>query len=91
MPDGIDIHWTLERLRQTIADHFGITLGINTIWVWLGKEHRRFKAPRPRHAKGDEEAQTALKKSLTWWAVTPTPRFSFLTRCGQLVFALGEH
>jgi len=64
MPDGREVHWTLERLRQTITDHFGVTLGINTIWVWLRKEHRRLKVPRPRHVKGDEEAQVAFKKTL---------------------------
>jgi transposase len=32
---GENIHWTLERLRQAISEEFGITLGINTIWVWL--------------------------------------------------------
>jgi transposase len=63
MPDGREVHWTLERLRQAIVDHFGVTLGINTIWVWLRKEQRRLKVPRPRHVKGDEEAQAAFKKT----------------------------
>ena len=62
-PGGKVIHWTLERLRQTIADHFGVTLGINTIWVWLRKENRKLKVPRPRHPDGDEKAQEALKKT----------------------------
>ncbi len=62
-PDGKAVHWTLERLRQSIADRFGVTLGINTIWVWLRKENRKLKVPRPRHYKGDEEAQAAFKKT----------------------------
>jgi transposase len=63
MPDGKAVHWTLERLRQTIADHFGVTLGINTIWVWLRKENRKLKVPRPHHIKGNAEAQEAFKKT----------------------------
>ena len=62
-PDGKTVHWTLERLRQAIADHFGVTLGINTIWVWLRKENRKLKVPRPHHFKGDKEAQEAFKKT----------------------------
>jgi transposase len=62
-PDGKDVHWTLERLRQAVIDHFGITLGINTLWVWLRKEDRKPKVPRPRHYKGDIEAQEAFKKT----------------------------
>ena len=63
MFDGKTVHWTLERLRQSIADYFGVTLGINTIWVWLRKENRKLKVPRPRHFKGDKEAQEAFKKT----------------------------
>lgn len=63
MPDGKMVHWTLERLRQAIADHFGVTLGINTIWVWLRKENRKLKVPRPHHFKGDKEAQETFKKT----------------------------
>lgn len=62
-PDNKAIHWTLERLRQAICDRFGVTLGINTIWVWLRKEGRKLKVPRPRHYKGDAEAQEAFKKT----------------------------
>jgi len=62
-PGGKEVHWTLERLRQAIADHFGVTLGVNTLWVWLRKENRKLKVPRPRHYKGDAEAQEAFKKT----------------------------
>jgi len=62
-PEGNPVHWTLERLRQAIADHFGVVLGINTIWVWLRKEARRLKVPRPRHVNGNEKAQEAFKKT----------------------------
>ena len=62
-PDGRTVHWTLERLRQVIIDSFGVTLGINTIWVWLRKENRKLKVPRPRHIKADEQAQEAFKKT----------------------------
>jgi transposase len=61
---GEDIHWTLERLRQAIAEAFGITLGINTIWVWLRRENRKLKVPRPQHYKADKQAQEAFKKTL---------------------------
>jgi len=30
--------WTLEKLRTAIAERFGVTLGINTIWAWLKRE-----------------------------------------------------
>jgi transposase len=62
--DGQPVHWTLERLRQAISDKFGVTLGINTIWVWLRHENRMLKVPRPRHNKADEEAHEAFKKTL---------------------------
>jgi transposase len=42
---GETVHWTLERLRGAIAQEFGVTLGLNTIWVWLHKENRKFKVP----------------------------------------------
>ena len=61
---GEDIHWTLERLRQAISEAFGVTLGINTIWVWLRKENLKLKVPRPRHYKADKQAQDAFKKTL---------------------------
>ncbi len=62
-PDGKEIHWTLERLRQAVIDRFGVTLGLNTLWVWLRKENRKPKAPRPRHYKGDSASQEAFKKT----------------------------
>ena len=62
-PEGKDVHWTLERLRQAIEDQFGKTLGINTIWVWLRKEGRKLKVPRPRHYQADQNAQEAFKKT----------------------------
>ncbi|WP_028316587.1 helix-turn-helix domain-containing protein [Desulfatibacillum aliphaticivorans] len=62
-PEGKPVHWTLERLRQSIKDHYGITLGINTIWVWLRKEGCKLKTPRPRHYKGDAAAQADFKKN----------------------------
>jgi len=60
---GEDIHWTLERLRHAIFEEFGITLGINTIWVWLRKENLKPKVPRPRHYEADRQAQEAFKKT----------------------------
>jgi transposase len=60
---GENVHWTLERLRQAISEGFGVTLGLNTIWVWLHRENRRFKAPRPRHYEADQQAQEAFKKT----------------------------
>ena len=62
-PEGKGVHWTLERLRQAIADEFNVTLGINTIWVWLRKENRKIKVPRPKHYKADEVAQEDFKKN----------------------------
>ena len=66
--NGTDVHWTLERLRQAISDCFGIVLGINTLWVWLRKEGRKLKVPRPYHCNGDAQAQEAFKKGSS----TPT-------------------
>jgi len=60
---GEYIHWTLEGLRLAIAERFGITLGINTIWVWLKKEGWKPKVPRPRHYEADKDAQEAFKKT----------------------------
>ena len=60
---GENTHWTLERLRYAITAKFGITLGINTIWVWLRKENRKPKTPRPQHYEADKDAQQAYKKT----------------------------
>jgi transposase len=60
---GENTHWTLERLRQAILEAFGVTLGINTIWVWLRKENLKLKVPRPQHYKADNQAQEAFKKT----------------------------
>lgn len=62
-PDGKQVHWTLERLRQAIIEQYDLTLAQNTIWVWLRKENRKPKVPRPRHYKGDPEAQESFKKT----------------------------
>ena len=59
---GKDVHWTLGRLRHEIEREFGITLGTNTIWVWLRKEGWRPKVPRPRRCKADRQAQEEFKK-----------------------------
>jgi transposase len=60
---GENVHWTLERLRYAIGEKFGVTLGINTIWVWLRKEGRKLKVPRPRHYEADGQAQADFKKN----------------------------
>ena len=60
---GENVHWTLERLRYAIFEEFGISLGINTIWVWLRKEKFKPKVPRPRHYEADRQAQEAFKKT----------------------------
>jgi len=60
---GEHVHWTLERLRHAISEEFGVTLGINTIWVWLRKEGRKLKTPRPMHYEADKQAQDAFKKN----------------------------
>ena len=62
-PKGKRAHWTLEKLRYAITEEFGVTLGINTIWVWLRKQDRKLKVPRPRHYKADEQAQAGFKKN----------------------------
>jgi len=60
---GESIHWTLERLRYAIAEKFEVSLGLNTIWVWLRKENRKLKVPRPRHHEADKQAQEIFKKN----------------------------
>jgi len=59
-PQGEITHWTLDRLRSAINETFGITLGINTIWVWLRKENRKLKAPRIRQRKPGEPTKGKL-------------------------------
>lgn len=66
-PKGEHAHWTLEKLRYAIAEVFGVTLGLNTIWVWLRKEGRKPKVPRPRHYQADEQAQADFKKNWLQW------------------------
>ena len=62
-PAGEPMHWTLERLQYAIMKEFGVSLGVSTIWVWLRRENRVLKVPRPRHAKADIQAQEAFKKT----------------------------
>ena len=63
-PGGRHAHWTLEKLRQAFIDEFGTELSINAIWVWLRKEGKKLKVPRPKHYKADEAAQEEFKKKL---------------------------
>jgi transposase len=60
---GEHVHWTLERLQYSIMKEFGVTLGITSIWVWLRREDRVLKVPRPRHSKADMQAQEGFKKT----------------------------
>ena len=62
-PAGGQIHWTLERLQYSIMKEFNVSLGITSIWVWLRRENRVLKVPRPRHAKADIQAQEDFKKT----------------------------
>ena len=62
-PAGEQMHWTLERLRHAIMEEFGVRLGITSIWVWLRRENRALKVPRPRHTKADLHAQETFKKT----------------------------
>ena len=61
--DAERVHWTLERLQYSIMKEFGVVLGITSIWVWLRREKRVLKVPRPQHAKADIQAQEAFKKT----------------------------
>ena len=61
---GERIHWTFERLQYAIMQEFGVTLSIPSIWVWLRRENRVLKVPRPQHNKADIQAQEAFKKTL---------------------------
>jgi transposase len=45
---GGNAHWTLDRLRRAISQEFGVALSITAVWVWLRKEGRSLRAPRPR-------------------------------------------
>lgn len=60
-PHNQAVHWTLERLRQAITDQFGVTLGINTLWVWLRKEDRKLNMLKSRQNTTNEQAQTVSK------------------------------
>ena len=60
---GERVHWTLERLQYSIMQEFGVNLVISSIWVWLRRENRVLKVPRPQHGKADTLAQEAFKKT----------------------------
>ena len=62
-PSGRHAHWTLEKLRQAFIDEFEVALTANAIWVWLRKEGKKLKVPRPKHYKADEAAQEGFKKN----------------------------
>jgi transposase len=60
---GEPIHWTLEKLRITIQEEFGISISLMPLWRNLRLMGFRQKVPRPVHAKADLEAQQAFKKN----------------------------
>jgi transposase len=61
---GEPIFWTLQKLMLAIETQFGISLGQTATWDLVQQLGFRQKVPRPRHAKGDKQAQESFKKNL---------------------------
>jgi transposase len=77
-PGGGCAHWTLEKLRQAVADEFGADLSLNALWAWMRREGRGLVVPRPRHRKADAAAQEAFKKNGRGSERRPRPPRAFL-------------
>jgi transposase len=60
--NGDPIFWTLSKLALAIESEFGITLGKTATWDLVRQLGFRQKVPRPKHAKGDKQAQETFKK-----------------------------
>jgi transposase len=61
---GEPIFWTLQKLMLAIEMEFGISLGQTATWDLVRQLGFRQKAPRPRPAKADKQAQESFKKNL---------------------------
>ncbi len=62
-PQGRPIHWTIEKLRVTIEDEFGIAVGKTPLWITMRSFGFGMKTPRPRHEKADPVEQKQFKKN----------------------------
>jgi len=60
---GAHAHWTVERLRASIEDTFGIRYGKTRVWQMLRSWGYALKVPRPRHEKANPKAEKAFKKT----------------------------
>lgn len=54
--------WTAAKVAGWIAARIGRPVGIQTGWRYLRRLDWRRYAPRPQHAKADNQAQDAFKK-----------------------------
>ncbi len=56
--------WTGPKLQAWVRAHLGKALSLNPIYRFLKEAGFSLKTPRPRHRRGDQEAQEAFKKTL---------------------------
>ena len=62
-PEGREVHWTLERLRQAIIDHFDVTLGINTLGCGFARKTGSLKCLVPGIIEETAPRKRLLKNS----------------------------
>ena len=62
-PRGEPHHWTLENLRHTIEEQFGVRIGITALWRQVHAMGFGLKTPRPLHAKANPQQQADFKKN----------------------------
>jgi len=62
-PAGAHVHWTIELLRDSIEETFGIRYGKTRVWQILRSWGYALKVPRPRHEKASPQAEKAFKKT----------------------------
>jgi transposase len=61
--EGNHVHWTLQKLAQEIQKLWGIEITKTPLWIQVRGMGFRLRAPRPAHAKADENLREAYKKN----------------------------
>lgn len=60
---GEPIHWTLAKLKASVATEFGVSMSQAALWHIVRQLGFKQKVPRPAHAKADKQAQESFKKN----------------------------